>query len=156
MLLTAQFFSGCTESNDENIAAIVNGEEITKDEVKELQKSYTQFGQQMSEEDALEELIDQKLLKQQSRKDKYNATDEEAELELEIMLEQYGMNLEIFKQQLREEGESYEKYLEDFKESIAIQNYLEDVFGKDTTLIEEGEIESLVQSLRDEADIKYL
>ncbi len=127
-LLTALILSGCTDNDVEelNVVATVNGETITLEEVEELQQQYEQFGQQLSKEDAIEELIDQKILLQHALQDEYMPNTEEAEDEMEAILQQQGMTLEVYKQQLEQQGISYEEVLQDYKKGLAQQNYLDD------------------------------
>ncbi|MDG6219155.1 MAG: SurA N-terminal domain-containing protein [Candidatus Thermoplasmatota archaeon] len=152
-LLTVLTFSGCNENSENdladsdngvffgNVVAIVNGEEITSEEVTILQQSYMQQGQQLSEKEALDQIIDQKLLNQQALQDEYMPTTEEAEIEIETLLQQQGMTLDDYKQQLAQQGMNYEESLQNFKEDLAIQNYVE-------AALKEREFEGL----RDEAE----
>ncbi len=111
-------------SSDKDVAARVNGEEITMDEVSEVQLSLEQQGQSISKSDALEELIIQKLVLQEARQNGYTLTDEEAEDFIESELAQQGLNIDDYKEQLASEGISYDSQLRNIKDDWAIQNYL--------------------------------
>ncbi len=203
-LLIVLAFTGCVEDNTEkdtedgngetsgDVVATVNGEEINSDDVADYQQQYSQQGQEISEEDALEGLIDQEVLNQEAQeyipsdnealkdlesmlgetnlttekaeeiltqygmdfeqlkeqiavqdyleitleKEEFNVTDEEAEAELETMLQQQGQTLEEFKEQLEQQGMSYEDQLQSYKQQMAQQK--------------------LIQQLREDAEIIYL
>jgi peptidyl-prolyl cis-trans isomerase SurA len=134
MLLTTIAFSGCTETenndvNDngelsENVVATVNGEGITSDDVEATQQSYVQQGQQISEEEALEQLIDQEVLSQYSLQEEFMPSDTEVEGEINTNLEQYNMTQEELEQQLAQSGMTYEEYFQSVKEGLAMQNCL--------------------------------
>ncbi len=152
MLLTALAFSGCTESDNNgedeipaNVVAMVNGEEILLEDVTNMQNLYMQQGQQISEEQALEQLIDEELLDQQALQDKYIPTTEEAENQMEAILQQQGMTLEDYKQQLQQQGMKYEEFLQDYKNDLALDNYLEDA-------LEEGQLEVTENEAKDYYD----
>lgn len=152
MLLTALAFSGCTESDNNgedeipaNVVAMVNGEEILLEDVTNMQDLYMQQGQQISEEQALEQLIDEELLDQQALQDKYIPTTEEAENQMEAILQQQGMTLEDYKQQLQQQGMNYEEVLQDYKNDLALDNYLEDA-------LEEGQLEVTENEAKDYYD----
>ncbi|MBS3802424.1 MAG: SurA N-terminal domain-containing protein [Candidatus Thermoplasmatota archaeon] len=133
--------AGCTEQSEDDdqaedetdgnttdatVAAIVNGEEILMEEVTSLQQSYIQQGQQITEQQALELVIDQTILLQQAKQGDYMPTDAETETQIESILAQQGSTLEQYKQQLQQQGTSYEDFLQNYKEQLAIQNYEDD------------------------------
>jgi parvulin-like peptidyl-prolyl isomerase len=87
-----------------DVVATVNGEEITSGEVEEVQQMFAMQGQQVSEEDALEQVIDQKVLSQHAQEGEYAVTDQEAESMIESQLVQQNATLDQYKQQLEMQG----------------------------------------------------
>ena len=119
------------------VLATVNGEEITSNQVMAIQQGSMQQGQQVSEEDAVEQAIEEKLLKQEAKEEGYSFTNEEAEAEIEKQLTQQNATLEDYKNQLETQGVSYDKQLESLKENLAVQKYLQAKFeGKDFNVTE--------------------
>jgi parvulin-like peptidyl-prolyl isomerase len=111
-----------------SVLAKVNGEDVTSNEVLGIQQSFAQQGLQISSEDALEQVIIQEILSQEAQQEGFSPTNEEAELIIETQLSQQGMNLDDFKQQLSQQGVSYEEQLEGVKEQVAVQDYINSQF----------------------------
>ncbi|MFO7710904.1 MAG: SurA N-terminal domain-containing protein [Candidatus Woesearchaeota archaeon] len=131
---------GEEETGDEltgNVVATVNGEEITSEEVSAIQQTFMQQGQQVSEEQALEQVISQKLLAQEAQE--HMPTNEEAESAIEMQLQQQNATLEQYKQQVQAQGMSYEEQLQRIREDLAIQTYLEANMDNFTVTDEEAE-----------------
>jgi len=147
LTISLMIFAGCTEQSQDNesnsntsgtVVATVNGEKITSEEVTSMQQAYEQQGQQISEEDALEQLINQEILSQKAQQEGFNLTDEEAEAEIEALLGQQGMTLKEYKDQLEQQGMSYEEQLQNFKEQLVIQNYQDEALeGEDFNVTDE-------------------
>jgi hypothetical protein len=111
-------------ANEKNqVAAIVNGEEITTNTVKEMQQTYSQQGQQVSEEEALEQLVNREIILQEIKEKGLSVSTEEAENNIEAQLAQQNATLEQYKQSLKMQGISYEEQLASIKQDLAIQNY---------------------------------
>lgn len=133
-------FAGCTEQSEddtdagnnsdsdvdgnETVAALVNGEEILLRNVTSLQQSYSQQNQQISEEDALEELINQKVLYQHVLQDEFLPSDQEVEDEISGILTQYNMSMSELEQQLAQMGMTYDEYFQNIKQDVARKNSL--------------------------------
>lgn len=115
-----------TESVVKNrVVAIVNDEEVESEEVSEIQRILLQQGQEISEEEALEQVINQKILEQKVQQEDIVITNEESESVIKEQLAMQGATLDDYKQQVESQGTSYEAELENLKNQIAIQNYLE-------------------------------
>jgi multidrug efflux pump subunit AcrA (membrane-fusion protein) len=108
-----------------NVVAIVNDEKIKSDSIEEIQQLFVMQGQQISEQEALEQLINQKILEQKIQKENIIVTNKEAEDIIEKQLAMQGATLEDYKQQIITQGISYEEELENIKNQIATQIYLE-------------------------------
>jgi multidrug efflux pump subunit AcrA (membrane-fusion protein) len=114
-----------TEPITGNVVAIVNNEEIKSEDVAAVQQSLLQQGQQISEDDVLEQVINQKVLEQKVQQENIVVTTEEAESVIEQQLAMQGATLDDYKQQVESRGVSYEAELENIKNQIATQQFLE-------------------------------
>ncbi|MGM5479949.1 MAG: SurA N-terminal domain-containing protein [Nanobdellota archaeon] len=113
------------ESMTGDVVAVVNGEEIVSEEVSTIQESFLQQGQQVSEEEVLEQVINQKVLEQKVQQENIVVATEEAESVIEQQLVLQNMTLDAYKQQIESQGASYEEELENIKDQMATQSYLE-------------------------------
>ncbi len=163
MLLTFFLFAGCTDQQEQtqnnvdtetdstsnktsSLLATVNDEEITLEEVSRMQQTYAQQGQQLSEENALEQVIDEEVLFQKAQYEGYDLNDTEAETTLETTLQQQNQTLETYKQYLQQQNVSYEQQLKTYKEQLSIQSYLDAALkGQDFTVTDQ-EAEAYYQS----------
>ena len=107
-----------------SVLATVNGEDITSEDVTETKQSLSQKGQQISEEQALEQTINQRLLSQKVKEENVTVSTEEAESTIRAQLAQQNMTLENYKSQLEMQGISYKEELESLKNRMATQKYL--------------------------------
>lgn len=128
-----------TNNNTEEAVAIVNGEKITASEISEIQQSFEMQGQQVSEEDALEQVINQKLVFQEAEKQNYSVSTEEAESVMESQLAMQGATLDDYKQELQKQDLSYNEEIENIKQQITIQQYLEAQFEDKDFEVSENE-----------------
>ncbi len=113
-----------TEINSD-VLAKVNGEKITSEEVVTAQGNIGQQGEEISEKQALEQVINQKLVAQEIDKKGFSVSTKEAEAEIENQLSTQGLSKEEFKQQIKEQGSTYEDQIDLLKENMAIQNYID-------------------------------
>ena len=141
LAISAIFIAGCTSQSDvptdtvpdtintppitSNVVAVVNGDEISSEQVTAVQQSFLMQGQQIPEEDALEQLINQLVLEQKVEEENIVITTEDAEILISEQLAMQGATLEDYKQQVASQGISYEQDLENIKRQIAVQFYLE-------------------------------
>lgn len=126
-----EIIQGNQENIDElmnTIVAKVNGEEINLAQVRTIQQNYQMQGFQISEDDALEQVIDEVIIYQEVDKSGYIITNEDAESMIELQLAQFGSSLSEYKDQLALEGLSYENQLEEVKFGMAVQRYLDEIF----------------------------
>lgn len=127
----------------EEVIATVNGEDITQEEIFLVQQQLMQQGVQANEEQALEQVLTNKVLLQEVAKQDYQISTQEAETELEQVLSQQGFTVEDLKQDLQSRGISYEATLEDFKERVAVDRYLSENINLDSIEVTQEEIEAL-------------
>jgi len=113
--------------------ATVNGEVITMAEVSSIQQLFAQQWQQISAEDTLEQLINQKLLEQQVTP---LSTQETENIVIEQLSVQ-NMTLDDYKEQIAMQGASYEEELENARQWFAIQAHLESKLGTDFAVSDE-------------------
>lgn len=137
-------------SGQGNVIARVNGEEVYSNEVAELQEVFNQQGQEVSENEVLEQIINQKLISQEVEEKGYAVSNEEAEAVLEEQLAAQGSTLEEFKQQIEEQGVTYQEQLEYIKEQLATQNYLADVIDQESLEVSEGESKEFYEMYQDQ------
>jgi cell division protein FtsL len=117
------FNSGKIQQN--NLIAKVNGEEIRQNQVEQMMEDLASRGQEITEQDAVNQVIDLALLKQESEKGSFSLTKEEAEQTLEVLLLQQGSSLDNLRQQIELQGGVYEEVLDDYKNNLEIQKYIE-------------------------------
>lgn len=106
----------------DDVAATVNGEEIMQEDVAEMQKLYEAQGMPISEEQALEQLIQQEVLYQAAAE--YLPAEEEAEEQLEAQVAMMGMTMPEFREALEDQGLCYDEQLKDFRRQLAIHDFL--------------------------------
>lgn len=143
---------GAQDNEDMQVIATVNGEPVTAQDIASVQELYLQQGQQVSQEAALENIIDQMVLMQAVQSQDIAITDEEAELMLQSQVEQQGMTTEQYKTALQQQGISYDEQLEAIKDQMATQAYLESQLeGMDLTVTDE-EIMQLYQQYQNQTN----
>ncbi len=126
-VLTAALVLATIAAPGSEVVARVNGEAITAGDVAKLRvKLYESYRMQISEEEALEQLIEETVLYQEAEQQGYAPTMDEAEQELEARVASSGRTMEDFEADLAKSGFSYEEYLQDFQRQLAINSYLDD------------------------------
>ncbi|MFW5704956.1 MAG: hypothetical protein ACOCXG_03860 [Nanoarchaeota archaeon] len=140
-----------TEPITSNVVAIVNNEEIKSEDVSAIQQSLLQQGQQISEDDALEQAINQKVLEQKVQQENIVVTNEEAESVIEQQLAMQGATLDDYKQQVESTGVSYDAELENIKNQIAIQNFLESQLEGQTFDVTEEEAQEFYEMYKQQS-----
>ena len=119
----------------------VNGEEVLAQDIAIVQMQLQQQGFQVSEEQALEQVITNVVLLQAVQKQNFEISDEEAEQELIQLLSSQGFTIEDLRADLDEQGISYEATLEDFKERIAVDRFLEQNVDSSSVEVTQEEVE---------------
>lgn len=113
------------DSNDsapgDEVAATVNGEPITLDDVLARQlREYQSTGSWPERSVILEQLITEGLLYQRAKQQGYVPTILETEVDLLVRLSDMGMTRQDFELQLGWQGLTWERYLEEHQEQMAI------------------------------------
>jgi len=140
-----------TEPITGNVVATVNDEEIKSEDVAAVQQSLLQQGQQISEDDALEQVINQKVLEQKVQQENIVVTTEEAEFVIEQQLAMQGATLDDYKQQVESMGFSYEAELENIKNQLATQQFLESQLEGQTFDVTEEEAQEFYEMYKTES-----
>ncbi len=122
-----------------NVVAVVNDEEITQDEVAAVQTDLSQQDQQITEQEALGQVINTGMLEQQASQLDYTVSAEEGEEFIVEQLSQQGVTLDQYRQQLASQAISYETQLEIITSQLEIQNYLDDVLDNRSFNVTEEE-----------------
>ena len=107
------------------ILATVNGQAITSAEVATMQELFAQQGQQISSDDALEQVINQIILTQQVTP--LSTTETESMIEAQLSLQ--GVTLDDYREQIEAQGMSYDAEIENAREGFAVQTYVESTVG---------------------------
>lgn len=111
----------------DRVVATLNGEEISEKDVYQMQLKYWwSYGKDLSDPQALEMLIMQKLLYQEAVRGGYVPSIAQTEHE---WTEQLGLTLEQIRAQLEVEGLCYDEYRDDFRTTLAIYYFQDAVYA---------------------------
>ena len=117
---------GITPDGDlSEVLANVNGEEIIREDVVEIQELLMMQGQQFSEQEALNQVIAQTLIQQDFESMNIELSEEEALSIIEEELAFQGLTLEEYQQQIEASGVSFSEELENIIESLAFDQYVQ-------------------------------
>ncbi|MFT4244088.1 MAG: hypothetical protein ACMXYB_01390 [Candidatus Woesearchaeota archaeon] len=119
----------------------INGEEVLAQDVAVVQMQLQQQGFEINEQQALEQIITNTVLLQAVQEQNFVITNEEAEEELIQLLSTQGFTIDDLKLDLEEQGVSYEATLEDFKERIAVDRFLEQNIDISSVEVTQEEVE---------------
>ena len=125
----------------------INGRDILAQDITIIQLQLQQQGFQVTQEQALEQVITNTVLVQAVEEQNFEISNEEAEEELIQLLSTQGFTLEELKNDLQEQGISYEATLEDFKERIAVDKFLSENINSDTAQVTPEEVEEFYTML---------
>lgn len=110
------------------VLARVNGEQITQEDLRDLQIRYFGSDAPLGEERRsalLEVLIAETVLFQQAEQEGYALSMDEAELELTAQLALRDYTIDDLRAEEERRGLTYEQYLKRFRRELAIDNYVE-------------------------------
>jgi hypothetical protein len=154
MIMVGMLYFNRTESQDQisnspkslpGIIASVNNEEISYEEILEIKRSLAQQGQNVSDKEIIEFIIEQKLVYQAANEEKYSVSKEEAENYIEIQLMMMEMDIEKYKEELNKMQISFEEQIELAQKNIAIQNYFSDAIDEEAISVTEEEAKEFYQ-----------
>ncbi len=137
--------------------ATVNGEKITREEFEAFKLQFAlQQGldpesidaetEKQLDEQAIDELISQKLLMQEIEKEGVTVSEEEVDAQMEMVKNQFESE-EMFNEALKTEGLSEDELWSQIERDIAIQTYLENELDTDSITVTEEEIEEAYQQV---------
>ncbi|MFH1654370.1 MAG: peptidylprolyl isomerase [Pseudomonadota bacterium] len=106
----------------DKIAAVVNDDIITQSEVDETVSQ----NKKVTQREALEKLIDEKLLKQAVEKSDVAVKDDELQNTIANIMRRQGISFEQMKEELRQKGLSYEEYKDQIREEIKSVKFVQE------------------------------
>jgi len=120
-----EFFPG--DAEEQQTAALVNGEEITMEELnnqfKSLPPAYQQF---MTKEDLLEQMINERLLLQKSDELGFSVSDEEVETAIDAAIAQSSISKTEFEARLAEQNLSMDDVQGFYRNQLVITKMIND------------------------------
>ena len=119
----------------------INGEDVLAQDIMVIQMQLESQGFQVTQEQALEQIITNIVLLQAVEREKFQISNQEAEDELIELLATQGFTLEDLKIDLEQQGLSYEATLEDFKERVAVDRFLTQNIDTNLIQITQEEVE---------------
>lgn len=134
-------------NQNSDILATVNGEEITSQEVLDFQQEYALQGQQVSEQEAVDQLINKEVLSQKATQEGFFMEEAEFMKAMEEQLALQGSTLEDYKQQLVSQGISFEERSLEIKEQLAINSYIDSKIDPSKIVVTESEVMEFYESL---------
>jgi peptidyl-prolyl cis-trans isomerase C len=152
-LVSLSFADDKAVSNDEKIAASVNGKEITQTELEReilnLSHRYSIQTQDSTipediESKALDNLITRELLYEASQKAQIKVEDSEVDENLQQAISRFP-NKEAFESVLKRENVTEDDLKSEIRYGLAIQNYVEDTYLSKTT-VSDQEIQTYYES----------
>ncbi|TEU10997.1 MAG: hypothetical protein E3J25_08490 [Anaerolineales bacterium] len=149
-----------TLAEPDNAVAILDGERITTEDVAQLQARQREwYGFRMDEDEALEEIIADRLLyREAERQGHLPPTEEETERELQARLAAMNVTLESWRALLGFDDSDYAEYLRLYRRQLAVESYLETVIDVDKEDDEElffEKVRELVADLKSQANLEY-
>lgn len=107
------------------VVATVDGEELTQEDLQVIIDSLSSNGQEISRDQALEQLVVETALTQEAEQGGFMPSTQEVTEMIETEIAAQGMNLEEFKTQMEESGANFDQELELYRLQMGIQAYLE-------------------------------
>lgn len=125
------------------VVAEVNGEEIHLNEVKEAQAVIqAQSGQKVQGSALIDQLVTKELLLQEADDRGVSVSSQEAKTSLEEQVKQNGMTVEQFKQNLQQQGSTYDDTISLYREQIAIDELLSDAVSSTDVSVSDSEAQT--------------
>ena len=120
------------EVNLEEVIVRVNGDEILVRDIVEFQEQMIMQNQEISQEQALDQLIAQLLLEQELERMNFEVTDEDAMDFLQEQLMFQGLTVNEYRRELENAGISFESELESIKQNLEFDLFIEELIdGRD-------------------------
>ena len=136
---------------EDEVVAVVNGNEILSSEVDLMKQSFARQGQIISNPEVIEQIINQKLVLGVAQEKGFFPSVEDAESEIETQLMQQGMTIEDYKTQIEIQGLSYSKQIEAIRGDIAIHSYLNAIIANSDIQVTEEEVLEFYEFYKEQA-----
>lgn len=118
--------------NSSKTVAIVNGEKITENDLNSLYNIIpAQYRQMVTQEQLLNQTINEKLVLQKAAESGVKKTDADAETYVLQQLLKSGLNINQFKQSLEMQGLDYDDILDLYKRQLVINEFLNSTLSLD-------------------------
>ncbi len=135
----------------ENLEMKVNGEQITaKDVEKYYEKIPAQSRENITKDQVLEALVDQKLLLQEAGKKGIAATDEEVDKYLGQVKTLGGLNENTLKQEISKSGYTVDEYRNNVKDLLTESKLLNQELDLKNIQASDEEVNNFIQKNKDE------
>lgn len=134
------FFS---QGNSNEIIARVNGEDITQDDINKeswLESNSTSSNKEISQETALNNIIRNKVILQEAKKDNIELSDEEKEIVKKLVEQAYDNDIEFSNEVIKITNQTREEYIKEVIEADIERRTISLWHGKITTEIMENKI----------------
>jgi parvulin-like peptidyl-prolyl isomerase len=135
-----------------DVAATVNGEPIT---LADLDKKYStvpeQYRTMISKAQFLEQMIEEKMLLIQAKKDNIAASDEEVNATISRLLTQYKLTDEQLKTELQAQGMSYDDFVQYYRNELIIAKLLNNSVKSEN--VTDAEIEAYYNQNKEQFNI---
>lgn len=117
------------EENPVTGAAVVNGEEISMDEFRSRYSLLTanSYIPQTSEEEFLDNIIEERVLLQEALKSGISMSDREVDDDIDAILEQNSFTREDFESQIMSLGVSFDEFKVYYKNNMIVNKYMDEV-----------------------------
>lgn len=137
LVFTLSFFPFIAAQASNKIVAVVNDEIVTQNQLNQviyvLKQQSQAAGNPMSAEkirkEALNQLINNKLMLQIAKQNNITTTDAEVNQQIQIIASQNGLPLDKFKEALAKEGSSFKAYQEFVKNQITLNKLRSQFLG---------------------------
>ena len=142
----------------DNVVATLDGEKITREDVEQLQeRQWEWYGFRMDEDEALEEIIAEKLLYREAERGDHVPTEQQAEQEVEARLAEWDLTPDALRALLDMDDAGYAEYLRSFRRQLAIERYLDEAIDVSKEQAEEFQerLDTLIEELKSQANLEY-
>ncbi len=129
----------------ENLEVSVNGEKITSEDVENIYAKIPDIQkEETTKEEILNDLINQKLLLQEARKNGIEVTEQEVESYLGQLKSFNGLNEDELEEQIKITGFTIDEYRNNLKDAITISKLLNQELDLQKIVVSDSEVESVL------------
>ena len=150
---------GNQQSGDQQVVATVNGESISQQEldvqVERLKQQTNSTSSGQLEEQALEQLVSNVLVRQEAEKEGIEITDEEINQEIESLKQSLGEDTS-YEEQLKAAGMTQKEHKELLKEQLLTNKYLETQISEDQIEVTDEQLQQAYDQMSTQQDLPSL